>query len=168
MTLDGNEKCQSKSASSPRTSDRNTAQCGNAGAGKKSKEAPTCRRQDPGRPGLRCRNRTVADIQARRGLHQPLFDDPGDAVPQLGHNIACAFRGDRCYKRPNIGGRFATKKEPGSSKQADEACTQTLTQELTFCSSRTGLPINHGKPTHELGYGIRIPRARSTCSIAEI
>ena len=30
-------------------------------------------------------------------------------------------------------------------------------------SSRTGLPINQGRPTHELGDGVRIPGARSQC-----
>ena len=41
------------------------------------------------------------------------------------------------------------------------ACSEALFGSARCSSSRTGLPINPSKPTHELGYGVRIPGARS-------
>jgi transposase InsO family protein len=67
------------------------------------------------------------------------------------------------------GQRFKTRREA-----KDEAidwllcttaldCTRRWPTSARRSSSRNGLPISRGKPTHELGYGVRIPGARSVC-----
>jgi hypothetical protein len=130
LTLNGDENRQSKSNPFTRTRDRDTAQRGNAGSGKELEKTQTCCRQDPSSAGLRCRGRTVSNLQAGRRLHQPLPDDLGDPLPQLGDDIACALRRDRCYERAHIGRRFAAQEEPSNPEQTRKACAQTFWQEL--------------------------------------
>lgn len=59
------------------------------------------------------------------------------------------------------GARRRTKRSTGCSGTTTPGCTRRCPTSARCSSSSTGLPFSQGKPAHELGYGVRIPGARS-------
>jgi hypothetical protein len=102
--------------------------------------------------GIKIRGQTAADNGL--GMTEPRVVDPDLSTKPRVPAIAN-------YSR------LGTMGVPLLACTTEPDCTRRWLTSARCGSSKTGWPVNPGKPMHELGYGIRIPGARSVLEIRD-
>ena len=114
-----------------------------------------CAKQSSTYPDLTCTLPVMPGISCRQGS-EVLHESTGVLFLVKRWN-GCTVRGSRLGVRPRM------RPLLGCFVITELGCIGRWPISARCSSSKTGLPISPSKPTHELGYGIRISGARSVC-----